>query len=549
MNGSGDTKHPLQPFKDALKFPARLGAWGGHEHHHRLAIRMLATEARLHSDLPLTRLWGYEGAYPGPSIEARSGQAVSIAWINDLEGEHPVRKYLGNPSDPSGTTENVPGRSPNGAFTTDPPYPAWTVVHLHGGRTPADSDGWPDNAFFPGQSVPAKYPNQQRASSLWYHDHAMGITGPNVHAGLAGFYILRDEEERRLGLPSGRYEIPLLIQDRNLDTDEAGHFTGALLFKLDADMSEFFGPFTLVNGTIWPHLEVEPRQYRLRVLNGANAKFFRLNMFVEETNEQVNGIIRQIGSDGGLLRAPVSVPAAGLLLAPAERADLIVDFRAYAGKRLVWRNDAPAPFPGGGKQSPWPEVIQFRIAAHGAPDNFVLPQTLSDIPTFDHSLPHTHVQAVLTENPPGSGMLFINDKVFHDGLDPDEFIPFGGLALWRFRNQTDDTHPMHIHLVQFQIISRTPLDPANPGPVAPVIDDNERGWKDTVRVNPQEQVEVMARFDSYTGRYVYHCHILEHEDHEMMRPYVVLPPTLIMPGMPGHGPMAAKLQLQRPQRP
>src|SRR6266568_6252404 len=163
-------------------------------------------------------------------------------------------------------TQNEPGRSGRPANQTVATLPPWTVVHLHGGRTAAVSDGWTENGTLSGQYTTCNYTNDQQATLLWYHDHAMGITRFNVYTGLAGLYIIRDAEEEALRLPAGPYEIPLLLQDRNLDTAPDGSLTGRLLHKVEDGTMEFFGPFTLVNGTIWPHLPVEARQYRLRLL-------------------------------------------------------------------------------------------------------------------------------------------------------------------------------------------------------------------------------------------------------------------------------------------
>ncbi|TMF02801.1 MAG: phenoxazinone synthase, partial [Chloroflexi bacterium] len=212
-------------------------------------------------------------------------------------------------------------------------------------RVAASYDGWTENGAASGQTILGDYSNDQRAALLWYHDHAMGITRFNVYSGLAGLWIIRDAEEEALGLPAGRYEIPLLIQDRNLDTTPNGDLAGRLLHKVEDNTMEFFGPFTMVNGTIWPHLPVESRQYRLRVLNGSNARTYRL-VLLDGNGRSVTGAIRQIGTDGGLLARPVSIPPAGLVLAPAERADLLVDFRPFRGERLRLVNTAGSPFDG-----------------------------------------------------------------------------------------------------------------------------------------------------------------------------------------------------------
>lgn len=518
----------LTKFRDHLAFPPVLPPYAvGEDGTRYYRVEMRPASARFHSELPAVTVWGYEGLYPGPTIEARSGRPVVVEWANGLPCPHPVAEFIG--VHPEGqTSQNDPGRGGASTPMPDPPTPVWTVVHLHGGRTPPTGDGWPDDAFFGGQSDTYTYPNRQRAALLWYHDHAMGITRLNVYAGLAGLYVLRDDEEDALGLPAGDYELPLLLQDRNLDTDADGRLTGELLYKLDQENGEFFGPFNLVNGMIWPHLEVEPRQYRLRIVNGSNARFYRLKLRVEDSGESRTDLFRQIGTDGGLLPRPVDVPPEGLLLAPAERADVIVDFRDFAGRNLVLVNDAPAPFPSGGDlRLPHLEVMQFRVVRACAGDPFFLPDALSSVVPLDPATARATRAISLVENPPGSGMLKLNGKGFRDGVD--ETPEVDTVEVWEFDNTTDDAHPMHLHLVQFQVLERLKPDGTPGSPV----DDNERGWKDTVRTNPQEVTRIIARFEGYTGQYVYHCHILEHEDHDMMRAYVVVPPG--MPVMGGHG--------------
>jgi spore coat protein A len=450
-------------------------------------------------------------------------------------------------------------------------------VHLHGGRTAAVSDGWTENACLSGQFTTSDYANDQQATLLWYHDHAMGITRFNVYAGLAGLYVIRDAEEAALHLPAGPYEIPLLFQDRNLDIAPDGSLTGRLLHKIEDGTMEFFGPFTLVNGTIWPHLPVEARQYRLRLLNGSNARIYRL-VLLDESGTPVHDKIKQIGTDGGLLGQPVDIPRDGLLLAPAERADLIVDFRALRGQRLILVNTAGAPFdnsqatqppgtPDPENRLPHPEVMEFRVSSQPVDDSFVLPTALSSsYRRLEHDrLPPAHQHRVvgmveypdgmltfheLAEVPDGDAvaeealMEIVDEqgktvryrtiaKQFEDTVN--WFVAYGSTEVWSILNLTEDTHPFHVHLVQFQALSRDLYNkdgfhPATGGTTAPIgfqahgtLDANELGWKDTVRVNPGEMVSIAATFDGFTGRYMYHCHILEHEDHDMMRPFIVMP--------------------------
>jgi spore coat protein A len=573
---------PLTMFRDRLRLPPVLRpvrvSDGAPE---ALRIRMLPRRLRLHSQLPPTAVWTYEGHLPGPTIEVRRGQAVRIEWVNALprRGPYPVVAVTApDPADdglPEEIPQNRPGRSGGRLNEVVATLPPWTVVHLHGGRTAAGSDGWTENASLSGQTTAADYANDQRAALLWYHDHAMGITRFNVYAGLAGLWVIRDAEEDALGLPAGPYEIPLLIQDRNLDLAADGTLSGRLLHKVEDGTMEFFGPFTLVNGTIWPHVPVEPRQYRLRVLNGSNARTYRL-VLLDEGGQTVSGLVKQIGTEGGLLARPVDPPPGGLVLAPAERADLIVDFRPARGTRLRLVNTAGSPFDGApagwapgmpdpANRLPYPDVLEFRVAARDADDAFVLPRRLASL----RRLPPASMQRLAALVEEADGMLTLHElaEVRTGEERPGEpliavtddrgattryrtvaarfedttnwFVAFGTTEVWRFLNLSADTHPMHVHLVHFQVLARDRYDTggfdvATGSTHTPVVfrergelDANERGWKETVRVNPGEMVTIGATFDGYTGRYMYHCHILEHEDHDMMRPFVVAPAAAI----------------------
>jgi spore coat protein A len=383
----------------------------------------------------------------------------------------------------------------------------------------AQYDGWPDNAMLPGTSIVTHYHNSQRAALLWYHDHAMGQTAQNVYAGLAGLYIVRDDDEAALALPTAEHELPLLLQDRNLELDSSGAPTGELLYKLDQANGEFYGPYTLVNGIIWPFAEVAAVPYRLRILNGSNARFYRLSLVQKGHRSAPMDVLTLIGNDGGLLPAPIPVRDS-LLLAPGERVDLVADFSASAGRELLLRNDAPAPFPTG-NASASEFVMEFRISSGNARAALPLPTALSLVEPLETARASVTRVITLQETPPGSGMMRLNGKGFHDGVD--EMPKLGDIEIWEFHNATDDSHPMHLHLVSFQILSRAHLDRAEPSAQPLSITDAERGWKDVVCCHPGQVTRIAARFGPYTGQYMYHCHILEHEDHDMMRPYVVIP--------------------------
>jgi len=462
--------------------------------YYRVSMRQI--EAKLHRDLKPTRLWAYGSSSPGPTFEARSGQGILVEWANELPAQH----FL--PID----------HSIHGAEADKPEVR--TVVHLHGAKAPADSDGYPENWYLPGKSAVYHYPNRQDAAMLWYHDHALGINRLNVFAGLFGAYLLRDDFEDSLKLPSGKYEIPLIVYDRIFDLE------GQLNYPVSGNPKspwtpEVFGDALLVNGKLFPYLEVEPRQYRFRTLNGANARFFHLSL----SNGQA---FHQIGTDQGLLPAPVETKR--VILAPAERADLVVDFSSSAGEQIILKNDSV-------------NVMQFRVAkaqsigGNSSQDRNALPSALRPVAKMPESAAvKTRMLTLvevddLTQRP--VAMLLNNT---HWNMPVTENPVLDSTEIWNLINTTDDSHPIHLHLVRFQILDRRSFDVAAYwttgklnyfGPAIPP-DPSEAGWKDTVRADPAMVTRIIIRFEGFTGRYVWHCHILEHEDNEMMRPYDVI---------------------------
>jgi FtsP/CotA-like multicopper oxidase with cupredoxin domain len=580
---------PLAPFVDALPLPSRLLAA---EHDGRLTVRIRVGVHKFHRDLPASSIWGFEGLIPGPTIEAERAQAVTVEWRNQLEGPFPVCDTVApQATDADGVpVQCLPGLSGGEPDRHAASLTGQTVVHLHGGLTPASSDGWAENIFAPGQTAVFHYPLDQRAALLWYHDHVMGITKFDVYAGLAGLWIVRDERERELGLPEGPpFEVPLLIQDRNFDTDEQGRLTGRLVHKTDPEVMEAFPPFTVVNGKVWPLLDVQPATYRFRVLNGSNARTYRLVLVHE--GEPALDRIAQIGTDHGLLRAPAAVPPDGLVLASAERADVLVDFSDLdVGSELTLLNTARAPFDGAPFPAvdaekaadlesllPYPQVMRIRVVP-GTAGRRSIPHELAtdyDTPPVDtlSAAPRRMIALVEMELDDAPNMLTMRELksvgddqtgpmvTVRDGEqstryrsvaahfeDTTTFFPMlGRYEVWQLVNLTGDTHPIHVHLDPFQILSRRAIryeipeggigdrdltavitlerDPDDE--LGHTIDDNERGLKDTIRVNPNEIVEIAVRFTTYSGRYMYHCHILEHEDRDMMRPFVTMPPELM----------------------
>lgn len=456
---------------------------------YRLSMR--AQRVALHRDLPPTPLWTYDGSFPGPTLEARSGEPVLIDWVNAL----PRRHFL--PID-----HNIHGAE------RDKPE-VRTVAHVHGARAPAGSDGFPEDWFVPGHSALFHYPNAQSAATLWYHDHAMGITRLNIYAGLLGAYVIRDATEEALDLPKGDHDLPLILCDRLIGRD------GQLYYPVSDDpqapwVSECQGNAILCNGKLYPYLDVEPRRYRLRLINAANTRFYSLSLS--------NGRpFQQVASDQGLLAAPV--PRQRVELYPAERADVVIDFAGFDGKTVQLRQQSEA-------------ILEFRVRERGRRDAGEMPSTLS---TVERILPSSAVrERVLTlgEQDDAGGnpmMMLLGGKHWSDPVTEDPRQDT--VEIWSFVNLTGDVHPMHLHLVRFQVLDRRPFDmfawnasktlkytgPAQPPP------PHEMGWKDTVRADPGFVTRIIVRFEGEPGRYVWHCHVLEHEDNEMMRPFQLLP--------------------------
>src|SRR6266536_2510505 len=587
---------PLMPFVDALPLPPRRLA---DEHQGWLRVHIRAASHRFHRDLPQSRVWTYDGSVPGPTIEAERGHPVRVEWRNELAGTLPVTVTLA-PTETDGDgvpVQCLPGLSGGVPDADAASLPGLSVVHLHGGLTAAPYDGWAENIFAPGQHAVADYAMGQRAALLWYHDHVMSVTRFTVYAGLAGLWIVRDQQERDLGLPQGPpFEVPLLLQDRNFGQDLQGRLTGELVHKTDPGTMEAFAPFTTVNGKVWPILDVQPTTYRLRVINGSNARTFRL-VLLGDGGPQLDRIA-QIGTDGGLLRAPVAVPPQGLVLSSAERADLLVDFSDLRpGSLLTLVNTATAPFDGApfpaerARQAaslegllPYPEVMRFRVVPGPSPRRLATPgQLATDVapPTAGDlagavrravalveqgldQAPNMLTMRELAPAPdenPGEPLITVVDQDA-DGQagtvaryrtvachfeDTVTFFPvLGHWEVWQLINLTGDTHPIHIHLDPFHVLARHAITVTVPeggitntttsalvrrgrsldDELEHAVDDNERGLKDTVRVNPNEIVELAVRFQAFSGRYMYHCHILEHEDRDMMRPVVVMPERL-----------------------
>jgi spore coat protein A, manganese oxidase len=552
-------------------------------------------EQILPEGFPQTTVWGYGGlvkdpksgkvkysrSAPGATFEAIRGIPVTVKWINRLKNKH---LFAVDPTLHWANPNNMPMEPPKPWPKFPPGFPKAqapvpTVTHLHGGEVPSTFDGHPEAWFtYNHKHGPAykttlyTYPNEQQPTTLWYHDHTLGITRLNVYAGLAGFYLLREDKnykkncmssDKKLKLPSGDFEIPLVIQDRMFNTD------GSLRFNNEGInpeihpywVPEFFGDTIMVNGKVWPNLDVERRQYRFRVLNGSNARFYQLKMS--------NGMkFIQIGTDGGFLPKPVE--RTSLLLAPGERADVLVDFSMITpGTSLQLLNAAKAPFPAGDDPDPDTvgQIMQFTVPSNASKPILpaILPDLLNCIPELKPNVPKRilTLNEVMGLNGPTSVLL--NGQKWSAPITEKPRV--GATEEWWIVNLTADTHPIHLHLVQFQLLNRQninsddyrmnweelngmpPLNqPTNELPVEPYLvdgpiepEDNEKGWKDTVRMNPNQVTRIRVRFapqdipsnDVKPGEnkysfdpslgpgYVWHCHILDHEDNEMMRPYKV----------------------------
>jgi spore coat protein A len=432
-----------------------------------------------------TTIWGYNGIFPGPTIKASRGRATHVRFTTKLQT--PV------------------------------------VTHLHGGHTPAESDGWPTDVILPaGYRVPAAsmpmdhtgrtggmdhasaakdehqytYPNDRRAATLWYHDHAMGVTGQNVYMGLAGFYLVEDEEERSLPLPRGRYDIPLMLCVRQFNHDGSFEYNPHGHAGAEGDV-------ILVNGAPWPALQVERRRYRFRILNASNATTFTLALS--------SGLpFVQIATDGGLMAQPVEVPR--IPMAMAERVEVLIDFSAYAaGDSVVLRNTE--------KLEPLGEIMRFDINGPAVSDDGELPAHLSVIEALKPEMAVRTRTFTLGPRPELKRHYppiywAINGKRF-DAEQSQANPRLGDVEIWRFTYEKSpwrQTHPPHVHLVNFQILDRNGQAPHT----------HERGWKDTLRLDSGDEVSVIMRFEQYRGRYLMHCHNLEHEDYDMMMRFDVV---------------------------
>jgi spore coat protein A, manganese oxidase len=583
--------------------------------YYEIAVRQFEQQI-LPAGMPATTVWSYGSIhhpgtfnYPAFTIEGRFNRPVRVRWINELKDAN--GGYLPHllPIDPTLHWANPPGGvagrdsrpefgSTPGAYTGPVPI----VTHLHGGHSAQESDGYAEAWYLPAANdIPEEfatvgtwhdafraeffekwgvpwepgtatfqYENDQRATTMWYHDHTLGMTRANVYAGPAGFYLLRKGPG---DLPSGGvlpgpapgvgadpfgrfFEIPIAIQDRSFDLGGPLFYPGTREFfdkfpgpyVPDSDVPpiwnpEFFGNTMVVNGRTWPYLEIEPRRYRFRFLNGCNSRFLILKLAADPLAARpVTPALPfwQIGADGGFLPAPQELER--LLMAPAERADVIVDFTGLSeGTEIFLINEGPdEPFGGGEPETDFPaadpgttgQVMKLVVVPRTSKDHSLDPAHLN-LPAFHPLGPASHTRRVsLSEaastfpgfDGPIAALLGTLDgsgePVPLGWADPITENPaLGSIETWEIHNFTEDAHPIHIHEVQFQVVDRQPFEGEGHarGP-----ESWETGFKDTVIAYPEEITRVKALFD-LPGLYVWHCHIVEHEDNEMMRPYFVGP--------------------------
>lgn len=483
-------------------------------------ISIEETKHKFHRDFPHTKVWGYNGQYPGPTIEAKKDIPIKVEYKNQLPKKH----FL-----PLDRTLHACANSPE----------VRTVVHLHGANVNWESDGHP-NAWYTnnyeqvGQSFKRKvyeYTNHQPGATMWYHDHAVGITRLNVYAGLAGFYLLRDELEERLNLPSGKYEIPLLIQDRTFNQDGSLFYPDNATPPVDSPVpstpSFFFGETIAVNGKLWPYLEVEPRKYRFRFLNGSNTRGYDLRLDNGES-------FTQIGTDLGLLHHPVKIES--FILEPAERIDLIIDFSQYKGEEITLINTAQGAI--GPPHTDF--IMKFKVGKScKVKDKNVIPHELFPYHHIDPILATKQRTMTLSEiddpHYEERVMHVLNKAMWHDPVT--EIVENDTIEIWHIHNTFQFPHPVHVHLVNFKILGRRPAIEADFDEKGNYIFDStnledyerlnpplpyEEGLKDTVRTDPGQVTSIAMHFKEHLRNYVWHCHILEHEDNDIMRPLKII---------------------------
>jgi spore coat protein A len=512
-------------------------------------VHVKAAKAKMHSQLDSTPIFSFDGITPGPTFLVEMGQPVAVRYYNDLPQDHMF--YVDQ------EIEMMKGQ--------DWGQKSRFVSHLHGGDVEAAYDGWPMATIDPGEQTTYFYPNSQPGATLWYHDHSAGITRLNAYAGIAGFYLISDPREKRLNLPAGPYMLGIAVQDRTFNED------GSLYYP-EEWVPEFFGDVALVNGIVWPKLEVEPRKYRIRFLNGCDDRFLNMQLLESDAQGDVSPdslggpAFYMIGSEQGLLNNtvvlndPANTNSPRLLVDPGDRRDFIIDFAGKQGKYYLMHNDARAPFKGVGHpaedEAPLPELFLVHVKDTTVTDLAQIPMQpgFVETPRPAQARETRFIKLGEIMGDDGPMMVLLNDKHFMDPIT--EFPRFNTTEIWNFVNTTEDVHPMHIHLVNWQVLERRPYDVDRymtddtivyTGPaVAPEAQD--LGRRDMVNTWPGYVTTVLTSKFNRLGKYVYHCHILAHEENDMMRPYEVVLPNQGDGGMiAGVEPIEALLGVSGPE--
>lgn len=508
----GNVDCGLTPFIDPLPIPPVLqpdGTRADGVPQYTVSVETATQSA--HSELPDTDLWTYNGAWPAATIVATRGQPIEVTYLNNLPaGGRGKRGDSILEVDTCAHGPNYYGDSKR------------IVTHLHGGHVPARFDGQPEYTILPGEIDVYEYPNTQESGILWYHDHALGITRLNVYAGMAGFYLMADSEDtlgpdNAFGLPSGEFEIGLAIQDRTFNPD------GSLFYNAQLE-DAFKGDKLLVNGKVWPFLNVKQGKYRFRLLNGSQSREYSLRL-ENITDPGFDPSFILVGTDLGLVGAPINLGNTISIFSPAERMDVVVDFAGLAaGTEVVLRNDEATP-------PLLPNVMKFVVTDEagytGALEDDLrevipLPESSADVTRYFRlkklnaqpcsTDPDRTVNEWLIQSLNGPGGVVIGQH--WDEIS--EFPILGTREVWEFENPTGVMHPMHVHLVRFQVVSKIDTITGLPIPLEPW---EANTWKDTVRVPPKSKVRIIMDFEDYLGKFPQHCHILDHEDHEMMRQF------------------------------
>lgn len=552
----------LQPFRDELpRLPIVRGTEISLEAHSGLHT--------FHADLAPGPTFGYGGVdYLGPTIESVQGQPWTLQYANRTEG---------NPLAADVDT-SLHGMSEHDRHLTP------TSLHLHGSISPPDSDGHSEMLVRPGESLTHRFPGLNEAGGLWYHDHAMSMTRINVYAGLAGMHLVRDQfdsglADNSLGLPSGEFEVPLVLQEKIMNPDGSMSIRSNITVPQGKWEGGGTGDVGVVNGKIWPTMEVARGLYRFRIINAGSYSVWNL-FFGNRMRFWV------IGNDGGLLDAPVQTES--VRLAPAERVDVLVDFGSLAAGELVeLRNDEPPPAQAASLGAvPMPLFCQFRVASGRgfSGDVMTMYRGGKGQPALLPPIPAAQVQRTVTVNQPSAGLSLAPPMMTLNNLrysDPDIEMPRQGtVEQWNIVNTTLEPHPIHLHLVHFRVLGRAPVDLAaymgdSPRPEigvkwAPDVERYvtgpllpppawEAGAKDTVNTLPGTVTRILVRFPTadelgfdpdatFAGPasmhgsdhdggghdaggqggptelqgYMWHCHMLDHEDHEMMLRYRIV---------------------------